>query len=47
MITFRDGKVAATDASAPFKVDRRDDWTIVRIGTVEVYEIPDAFIFGG
>ena len=47
VITFRDGKVAATDASAPFKVERRDDWTIVRIGTVEVYEIPDAFIFGG
>ena len=47
VITFRDGKVAATDASAPFKVERRDDWTIVRIGTVEVYEIPDALVFGG
>lgn len=47
VITFRDGKVVATDASAPFKVERRDDWTIVRVGTVEVYEIPDAFIFGG
>jgi hypothetical protein len=47
VITFRDGKVSATDADAPFKVERRDDWTIVRIGTVEVYEIPDAFIFGG
>ena len=47
VITFHDGKVSATDANAPFKTDRRDDWTIVRIGTVEVYEIPDALIFGG
>lgn len=47
VITFRDGKVAATDASASFKVERRDDWTIVRIGAAEVYEIPDAFVFGG
>ena len=47
VITFRDGKVAATDATAPFKVERREDWTIVRIGAVEVYEIPDAFVFGG
>lgn len=47
VITFRDGKVASTDAGAPFKVERRDDWTIVRIGAVEVYEIPDAFVFGG
>ena len=47
VITFRDGKVSGTDAEAPFKAERRDDWTIVRIGTVEVYEIPDALIFGG
>ena len=47
VITFRDGKVSGTDANAPFKVERRDDWSIVRIGTVEVYEIPDAFVFGG
>jgi hypothetical protein len=47
VITFRDGKVFSTDADAPFKVERRDDWTIVRIGAVEVYEIPDAFVFGG
>jgi hypothetical protein len=47
VITFRDGRVSATDADAPFKVERRGDWTIVRIGAVEVYEIPDAFIFGG
>ena len=47
VITFRDGKVSSTDADAPFRVERRGDWTIVRIGTVEVYEIPDAFVFGG
>ncbi len=47
VITFRDGKVSATDADAPFKVERRDDWTIVRVGAVEVYEIPDALVFGG
>jgi hypothetical protein len=47
VITFRDGRVSASDADAPFRVERRDDWTIVRIGTVEVYEIPDAFVFGG
>ena len=47
VITFRDGRVSASDADAPFRVERRDDWTIVRIGTVEVYEIPDAVVFGG
>jgi hypothetical protein len=47
VITFRDGKVFSTDAGAPFRVERRDDWSIVRIGAVEVYEIPDAFVFGG
>ena len=47
MITFRDGKVSATDSTEPFHVERRDDWTIVRLGTSEVYEIPDAFVFGG
>jgi hypothetical protein len=47
VITFRDGKVSGTDADAPFKVERRDDWSIVRVGAVEVYEIPDALVFGG
>jgi hypothetical protein len=47
VITFRDGKVSGTDADAPFKVERRDDWTIVRVGAVEVYEIPDALVLGG
>jgi hypothetical protein len=47
VITFRDGKVFSTDADAPFRVERRDDWSVVRIGAVEVYEIPDALVFGG
>jgi hypothetical protein len=47
VITFRDGKVFSTDAGVPFRVERRDDWSIVRIGAAEVYEIPDAFVFGG
>ncbi len=47
VITFRDGKVSSTDGAAPFKVERRDDWTIVRVGAAEVYEIPDALVFGG
>jgi hypothetical protein len=47
VITFRDGKVSSTNADSPFKAERRDDWTIVRIGAVEVYEIPDALVFGG
>jgi hypothetical protein len=47
VITFRDGNVFSTDADAPFKVERRDDVTIVRIGAAEVYEIFDAFVFGG
>ena len=47
VITFRDGKVSGTDAGTPFRVERRGDWSIVRIGAVEVYEIPDALVFGG
>ena len=47
VITYRDGKVSGTDSDAPFKVERRDDWSIVRVGAVEVYEIPDALVFGG
>jgi hypothetical protein len=47
VITFRDGKVFSTDADSPFKIERRDDVTIVRIGAAEVYEIVDALVFGG
>lgn len=47
VITFRDGKVSGTDAGTPFRVERRGDWSIVRIGAVELYEIPDALVFGG
>jgi hypothetical protein len=47
VITFRDGKVISTDADAPFDVERREDWSIVRIGVTEIYEIPDALVYGG
>lgn len=47
VITFHNGKVVATDADAPFDVERRDDWSIVRIGATEFYEIPDALVSGG
>lgn len=47
VIAFRDGKVVSIDAEGSFRVERRDDRTVVRIGRVEVYEIPDAFVFGG
>lgn len=47
VITFRNGRAVASDSSAGLAVERRGDMSIVRIGTVEVYEIPDAVIFGG
>jgi len=47
VITFRDGKVSGIDDAAPFRVERRGDWSIVRVGAVEVYEIPDGLVFGG
>lgn len=47
VITFRNGKAVQSDSNAGIYTERRGDTTIVRIGTVEVYEIPDAFIIGG
>jgi hypothetical protein len=29
------------------RTTRQGDTNIIRIGTVEVYEIPDAFVIGG
>lgn len=46
-ILFRSGKAVSSDASGRLSVQRRDDTSVVRIGTVEVYEIPDAFVMGG
>ena len=46
-ITFTGGKAPGSDSTAELTATRAGDDTIVRIGTVEVYTIPDAFVFGG
>lgn len=44
---FTAGGATGSDSSAPFKAGREGDLQIIRIGTVEVYRIVDAFIIGG
>jgi hypothetical protein len=46
-ITFTGGKATGSDASAKMTATKNGDITTVRIGAVEVYYIPDAFVFGG
>lgn len=46
-ILFREGSAVASDASSPMRVERRGDTSVVRIGSIETYEIPDALPFGG
>jgi hypothetical protein len=46
-ITFTGGKATGSDANAPMKATRQGDTNVIRIGTVEAYEIPDAFVVGG
>jgi hypothetical protein len=46
-IYFKDGRPDSSDANAPMRATREGDTNIIRIGTVEVYEIPDAFVVGG
>jgi hypothetical protein len=46
-IYFKDGKPDSSDANAPMRSTRQGDVNIIRIGTVEVYEVPDAFVVGG
>ncbi|MEQ8411216.1 MAG: hypothetical protein RIC51_06810 [Erythrobacter sp.] len=46
-ILFRGGRAVSSDSEGGIYADRKGDTNIVRIGTVEVYEIPDALIFGG
>ncbi|KQW79797.1 hypothetical protein [Brevundimonas sp. Root1279] len=46
-ILFRDGVAVSSDGDSRIGVERREDVSIVRIGDVEIYEIPDALIFGG
>lgn len=46
-INFRDGKAVSSDSETPIRVTRRGDTSVISIGRFEVYEIPDAFPFGG
>jgi len=46
-ILFRNGRAVASDSENRLSVTRRGDTSVVKIGTVEVYNIPDALIFGG
>jgi hypothetical protein len=46
-ITFTGGKATGSNSSNNMTATRNGDDTIVRIGTVEVYTIPDALVFGG
>lgn len=44
---FREGKPIGTDPGLTLSFERRGDLSLIRIGSVERYEIPDALIFGG
>ena len=46
-IFFTGGSATGSDAEASFNVTRQGDLQIVRIGAIEVYRIPDAFVVGG
>jgi hypothetical protein len=46
-IYFKNGRPNSSDANAPMRVTRQGDVNIIRIGSYEVYEIPDAFVIGG
>jgi hypothetical protein len=46
-IYFKNGRPDSSDANAPMRATRQDDTNVIRIGTIEVYEIPDAFVVGG
>ncbi|NWB24152.1 SH3 domain-containing protein [Pseudomonas sp. D4002] len=46
-IQFREGKPIVTDPGLALIFERTGDLTLIRIGSIERYEIPDALIFGG
>ncbi|VVO09718.1 hypothetical protein PS712_03357 [Pseudomonas fluorescens] len=46
-IEFREGKPIGTDPGLTLSFERSGDLSLIRIGSVERYEIPDALIFGG
>jgi len=46
-IFFTNGQATGSDAAAGLEVLRQDDLQIIRIGAIEVYRVPDAFVGGG
>jgi hypothetical protein len=46
-ILFVHGKPVASDAPDPLSVMRRGDVTVVKVGTDERYDVPDALVSGG
>jgi hypothetical protein len=46
-IFFTGGKATGSNANAKMTATKTDDITTVRIGEAEIYQIPDAFVFGG
>lgn len=46
-IFFTAGRATGSDARARIAVSREGDLSVVRIGAIEVYRIPDAFVVGG
>lgn len=46
-IFFTGGRASGSDSDGAFSVTRKGDLQIVRVGTVEVYQIPDVLVFGG
>ncbi len=46
-IFFTAGRASGSDSDAAFQVTRQGDLQIIRIGAVEVYQIPDALVVGG
>lgn len=46
-IFFKNGQATGSDAAAGLDVRRQGDLQIIRIGAIEVYRVPDAFVVGG
>jgi hypothetical protein len=46
-IFFTNGQATGSDVAAGLAVLRQGDLQIIRIGTLEVYRVPDAFVVGG
>jgi len=46
-IFFTNGQATGSDAAAGLEVQRQGDLQIIRIGAIEVYRVPDAFVGGG